>query len=281
MQSAEAMTKKQFLPKGILIPIGGAEDKKDNKEVLQRIVEETKKKKPTVCVITLATNLAEEVASDYKTAFKDLGAGISIIHFHQRVEADSTSNLSKIKKADAIFFTGGNQLKLSSLLGGTKLLALIRKRYLKDEHFVIAGTSAGAAAMSETMIVSGSGQDSLIKGELELTNGLDFIDSVFIDTHFTQRGRFGRLIQTVTCNPGVMGLGLGEDTAVVIYAGHVMEVAGSGLVVIVDGQDITYTDLTEVESGQPITVENLKMHILGKNQRFLLSERRLQWPDKK
>jgi len=281
LQAAAAMTTKQFLPKGILIPIGGAEDKKDNKEILQRIVEETKKRKATVCVITLATNLANEVASDYRTAFKDLGAGMSVIHFHQRREADTTSNLSMIKKADAIFFCGGNQLKLSSLLGGTKLLALIRKRYFKHERFVIAGTSAGAAAMSETMIVSGSSQDSLIRGELELTKGLGFIASVFIDTHFTQRGRFGRLIQTVACNPGVMGLGLGEDTAVIIYAGHLMEVVGSGLVVIVDGQEITYTDLTEVDSGQPITVENLKMHVLGKNQRFLLTERRLQWPDKK
>lgn len=278
---AIAMTMQRLLPKGILIPIGGAEDKKDNKEILQRIANETRKRKPLVCVITLATNLPDEVAKDFREAFRGLGIAISIIHFTLRSEADSLQNLSKIKKADAIFFSGGNQLKLSSLLGGTKVLALMRSRYFSEHRFVVAGTSAGAAAMSETMIVSGSSQDSLIKGELELTNGLDFIDSVFIDTHFTQRGRFGRLIQTVTCNPGVMGLGLGEDTAVVIYGGHLMEVAGSGLVVIVDGEDITYTDLTEVEKGNPITVENLKMHILGKDQRFHLIERRLDLVNKK
>lgn len=269
------MSMRKFLPKGILIPIGGAEDKEDHKEILQRIINETGKKLPLICVITLATNLPLDAARDYRNAFKTLGVKISVIHFKSRKSADLPDHMLKVRKCDVVFFTGGDQLKLSSLLGGTKLLNMIRSRYFKEPQFVIAGTSAGAAAMSQTMIVSGSSQDSLIKGELELTNGLDFIDSVFIDTHFTQRGRFGRLIQTVTSNPGVMGLGLGEDTAVVIYGCNKLEVAGSGLVVIVDGESITYTDLTDLERGQPITVENLKMHILGKNQRFILTERRL------
>jgi cyanophycinase len=266
---------KQVFPKGTLIPIGGGEDKKDHKYVLQRILNETGKKRPKVCVITLATNLPKEVASDYRNAFRTITAGtISVIHFESRIKANSAENIKKVKEADVVMFSGGNQLKLTSLLGGTKLLQIIKDRYFEEPDFVIAGTSAGAAAMSDTMIIGGSSQDSLIKGGLELTNGLDFIDSVFIDTHFTQRGRFGRLIQTVTCNPGVMGLGLGEDTAVVIYKGNEMEVVGSGLVVIVDGISITYTDLTNVDSGQPISVEGLKMHILGGGKRFLLAQRR-------
>ena len=263
-------------PKGTLIPIGGAEDKKDRKDVLHRVLQETGKKRPKICVITLATNLPKEVGQDYRAAFKALGIkNITLLHFEDRPKADSLTNIQKVRTCDAVLFSGGDQLKLSSLLGGTRILDIIKDRYYNETDFVIAGTSAGAAAMSDTMIISGSSKDAMIKGELELTNGLDFINSVFIDTHFTERGRFGRLIQTVTCNPGVMGLGLGEDTAVVIYKGNEMEVVGSGLVVIADGVAISYTDLTRVSHGAPITVEGIKMHILGPGKRFLLSERRL------
>jgi cyanophycinase len=227
-------------------------------------------------VITLATNLPKEVAKDYRDAFVGLGIKkISVIHYENRPQADTAANIQKIKEADVVMFSGGNQLKLSSLLGGTELIQRIKDKYYDDPDFVIAGTSAGAAAMSDTMIISGSSQSALIKGELELTNGLDLINSVFIDTHFTERGRFGRLIQTVTCNPGVLGIGLGEDTAVIIYRGNEMEVVGSGLVVIADGKHISYTDLTSVSNGEPITVEGIKMHILGPGKKFLLAERRL------
>jgi cyanophycinase len=264
-------------PKGTLIPIGGGEDKKDNMDVLSRVVEETGKKKPRVCLITVATNLPEEVGQDYNDAFSELGiSDVKIIHSESRKEADLPENLEIVRNCDAVLFSGGNQLKLSSLLGGTKLMEEIKIRYYDDSDFVISGTSAGAAAMSNTMIISGSSQDAMIKGELELTNGLDLINSVFIDTHFTQRGRFGRLIQTVTCNPGVLGLGLGEDTAVVIYKGDELEVVGSGLVVIVDGTAIDYTDLTDISNGTPITVEGIKMHVLGPGKRFSLSERRIK-----
>jgi cyanophycinase len=264
------------LPKGVLIPIGGGEDKKEHKTVLARVIRETGKKRPKICVITIATNLPKEVGADYRAAFRDLGIDkISLIHFDSRVDADTDANVKKVRNCDAILFSGGNQLKLSSLLGGTRLIQLIRERYYDEDHFVIAGTSAGAAAMSDTMIIAGSSAESLIKGQLELTNGLDLINGVFIDTHFTERGRFGRVIQTVACNPGVLGVGLGEDTAVVIYRGDEMEVVGSGLVVIADGSKITYTDLTEIENGQPMTVEGIIMHILGPGKKFLIGERRL------
>lgn len=131
------------------------------------------------------------------------------------------------------------------------------------------------------MIISGSSQEALIKGELELTNGLDFINDVFIDTHFTQRGRFGRLIQTVTYNPGVLGLGLSIDTAVVIYKGTELEVIGKGLVVIVDGTSIQYTDLTSISNGDPITVEGITMHVLGPGKRFQINERQIVFTNKR
>src|SRR4051812_33637819 len=238
---------KIIYPKGTLLPIGGGEDKKDHKEVLCRLIKETGKKNPCICVITVATNLPEEVAHDYKTAFKALGlTNLTFIHFELHSRANDPKWMTEIKKCNAVLFSGGDQLKLTSVLGGTEFLNVLKERYYSEAKFVIAGTSAGAAAMSNTMIISGSSRDALIKGELELTNGLDFINSVSIDTHFTERGRFGRLIQTVACNPGVMGLGLGEDTAVVIYNGKEMEVAGSGLVVVADGSSISYTDLTQI-----------------------------------
>jgi cyanophycinase len=267
-------------PKGILIPIGGGEDKKDKRDVLARVLKETGKKNPKVCVITVATDLPRQVGHVYRSAFKGLDIkAIDLIHFESRQKADTHANIEKIKKCDAVLFSGGNQLKLSSLMGGTKLINMLRERYYDEADFVIAGTSAGAAAMSDTMIIAGSSQDALIKGELELTNGLDLINSVFIDTHFTQRGRFGRLIQTVTCNPGVLGLGLGEDTAVVIYRGNEMEVVGSGLVVIMDGNHIEYTDLTKITDGEPITVAGLRMHVLGTGKCFVISERKLYEPE--
>lgn len=264
-------------PKGTLIPIGGGEDKEDKKYVLSRVIEETKKRNPQICLVTIATSVPKEVTQEYRNAFKSLSQHkISTIHFNVRTKADTKLNFDKIKKCDVVLFSGGDQLKLSSLLGGTMLLEQIKNRYFDEPHFVIAGTSAGAAAMSDTMIISGSSQDAMIKGELELTNGLDLIADVFIDTHLTQRSRFGRIIQTVTCNPGVLGIGLGEDTAVVIYKGEELEVVGSGLVIIIDGTSIDYTDLTEISDGEPITVEGIKMHVLGPGKRFLIRDRRIK-----
>lgn len=262
-------------PKGILVPVGGGEDKQQSKDVLCRIIAETGKADPAICLITLATDLPEEVAAAYKSAFDDLKiTSLEVIHYDARREADSEQNLEKVRNCDMVLFSGGKQLKLGTLLGGTKLLSLIRERYFDEAEFVVAGTSAGAAAMSNTMIISGSSKHALIKGTLELTNGLDLINSVCIDTHFTQRARLGRLIQTVTCNPGILGLGVGEDTCVVIREG-MLEVCGSGLVIIVDGKEIEYTDLPSIKDGDPITVEGIKVHVLGAGKKFSISERRL------
>lgn len=262
-------------PKGTLIPIGGGEDKEYEKHVLDRVIKETGKRHPKICLITLATGLPEEVARDYKSAFRKLGiTNLSVIYYHNRPEADSKDNMEKIRNCDVIMFSGGDQLKLSSLLGGTALLELIKERYISESKFVVAGTSAGAAAMSDTMIIAGSSLDALVKGELELTNGLDFIDGVFIDTHFTERGRFGRLFQTVTCNPGVIGIGLGEDTAVVIKKGE-LEVVGSGLVVIADGTSIEYTDLAEIHDGDVITVEGIKVSVLGPGKHYNIKHKKI------
>ncbi len=262
-------------PKGILIPIGGSEDKEESKDVLCRMIAESGKSNPEICLITLATDVPEKVAEIYNKAFADLNIStISIINYRNHNEADTEENLNKIRTCDIVLFSGGKQIKLGTLLGGTKLLELIKERYYDEREFVVAGTSAGAAAMSNTMIISGSSQEALIKGSLELTSGLDFINKVCIDTHFTQRGRIGRLIQTVTCNPGILGLGVGEDTCVIIKD-NCLEVCGSGLVIIVDGTEILYTDLPQIKDGEPITVEGIKVHILGSGKKFSLDSREL------
>jgi cyanophycinase len=261
-------------PKGILVAIGGGEDKEDSKRILEKILRLSKKKKPVVQVITTATSLPEEVADDYKLAFKDLGAVVKIANIQGREKANDEKVINALKDCDIVYFSGGNQLKLTTILGGTAFLKVLKERYLKEKNFIIAGTSAGAAAMSSTMIVSGSSQDALIKGELQLNNGLDFINTLFIDTHFTQRGRFGRLIQTIAANPSVLGVGLGEDTAIIINDNE-MEVIGSGLVAIVDGITIKYSDLTDITDGCPITIEGLTLHVLSEGKRFDIEKRKL------
>jgi cyanophycinase len=262
-------------PKGILIPIGGGEDRDHEKKVLSRVINESKKKHPRICVITLATGEPKETAAEYKKAFKALGVReIHFLHFDMRSEADTAEHLELVKNCHIVFFSGGDQLKLCTLIGGTELIKLIKTRYYGEAHFVVAGTSAGAAAMSSTMIVSGSSEEALIKGELELTNGFEFISEVFIDTHFTERGRFGRLVQTLAGNPGILGIGLGEDTAILIKDLD-LEVIGTGLVLIVDGSCIEYTDLPDIEEGTPITVEGIKVHVLGPGKHFSISERKI------
>lgn len=260
-------------PKGILIPIGGREDKEDSKSILSRIIDETRKHDPRIEIITIATNLPKETVQDYYAAFQGLGFNnIGEIHFEERDEIPAF--IDRIKKCDAVLFSGGNQLKITTLLGGTEFLKTLKDRYYQEENFVVAGTSAGAAAMCNTMILKGGSEDALIKGKLQLSIGLDFINDLFIDTHFMERGRFGRLIQTVTANPNVLGMGLSEDTAAVIYNGNEMEIIGSGLAVVADGLSIKYSNISDIEDGNPISVEGVIMHVLCKGQIFSLKERR-------
>ncbi len=263
---------KTIKPKGILVPIGGGNDD----PIIERIIKETGKAHPKICYITLADSDEEDAKSKHRSFAKHYGSkNVSFIHFNVRSEADSEENIKKIKVCEVVLIGGGNQLRLSSLLGGTLLMAEIKKRYYEESKFIVSGSSAGAAAMSNTMIISGSSKDALIKGELQLTNGLNLINNVFIDTHFTERGRFGRVIQTVAYNPGVLGLGISANTAVIIYEGERLEVIGTGLVVIVDGTSIEYTDLTNVKDGDPLTIIGLKMHIIGPGKCFSIGSRKV------
>ena len=163
-------------------------------------------------------------------------------------------------------------MRLTAIFGGTQFLRTIHNRY-KNENFVVAGTSAGAMAMSNTMIYEGDASSAHLKGEVKITTGLGFMDNVIFDSHFEKRGRFGRLSQAVGSNPSCIGIGLGEDTGMLITEGNKMEAIGSGLVVIIDGHDIRHSNIADIPEGNPMSVENIIVHLCAKGNGFIVNER--------
>lgn len=275
--------------KGKLIIIGGAVDKGSFTEtdfdknvannlnffetgILRRIINESKHKSESrIEVITTASKIPREIGPEYVKALQYLGASnVDVLHIEKREMASDEDVLQRIKNADVLMFTGGDQLRLTSILGGTPLHEIILDKYT-NEDFIYAGTSAGAAAASNNMIYQGSSSEALLKGEVKITSGLGLIDGVIIDTHFVQRGRIGRLFQAVVGNPKVLGIGLGEDTGLLIKNNKEMEAIGSGLVILVDGREIKDTNLTQVELGQPISINHLVTHVMSMNDTFDLN----------
>jgi cyanophycinase len=281
-------------PKGILISIGGDVDKGTSDEpnykkstvlsffddgILKRILQEMKGKDSRIEVITTASEIPEEVGNNYIEAFKRLGCeNVGVIHIKKREDVQITEYSDRIKECDGVMFTGGNQLRLSMIFGGTDFLNIILERY-KNEHFIVAGTSAGAMAMSNTMIYEGSSDEALLKGKVKITTGLSFIKRVIIDSHFIKRGRFGRLAQSVASNPSCIGIGLGEDTGVLVRNGNELEAIGSGLVLIFDGHYILHSNIADIEDGMPVSIENLLVHVLAKGNYYFLKERKF-YPSK-
>jgi cyanophycinase len=213
-------------------------------------------------IITTASLIPEKVGEEYIRAFAQLDVhNVGALDINSREQANDPENVARIQAAEVIIFTGGDQLRLSSIFGGTEIHALLLHKY-QNEHVVIAGTSAGAAASSKNMIYQGSSKDALLKGEVKITGGLGFIDGVIVDTHFVQRGRIGRLLYAAASNPGILGIGLGEDTGLYISNGTVMEAIGSGMVILVDGRRMTDTNLTDVEMGQPVSINNMVVHVM-------------------
>lgn len=273
-----------------MIAIGGAVDsgtgsENDNSEkgidkfleagILRRMVDELSGVTNRIEVITTASLIPEETGQHYVDAFAQLqNDNVGLIHIKNREDAQDESYYKRLEKAEGVLFTGGNQLRLSTIFGGTKILSLMLSRY-QNEHFVVAGTSAGAMAMSTVMIYGGSSSEALRKGEIKLARGFGFMEEVTFDSHFIQRGRFGRLCQAVVKNPESVGIGLGEDTGLLITDGDHMEAIGSGLVTIVEGRSITYTNIADIKNGEPISIENLIVHILSKGHFYCLSQRHL------
>ncbi|MBA3900511.1 MAG: cyanophycinase [Bacteroidetes bacterium] len=277
-------------PKGTLIIIGGKEYKGDdgeldmerlNKnfveyEILANVIPlKEKKKNKTIEVITTASEVPTAVAQDYKEAFAALGhKDVDFINIENRVQAQEEEYLERIKKAHSVFFTGGDQFRLSTILGGTPLIEAIMERYYEDSEFVVAGTSAGAMVMSKIMLYEGHNMEAMLKGDVKTTLGFGFLDNCIIDTHFVKRGRLGRLVEAIVSNPPSVGIGLGEDTALMITKGEVMECSGSGMVVIVEGDNIKHTNVAYTEPNTPLCVENMTIHILASGNGYVLNERK-------
>ena len=271
---------------GKLIIIGGAVDKGSFTEtnldrdapknlnffeegILKRVINESKNKELSrIEIITTASKIPLEIGPEYVKALGYLNAhNTDVINIERREQASDPEILERLRAADVVMFTGGDQLRLTSILGGTQFHDILLDKY-KNENFIYAGTSAGAAAASNNMIYQGSSSEALLKGEVKITSGLGLIDDVIIDTHFVQRGRIGRLFQAVVGNPKVLGIGLGEDTGLLITNGRQMEAIGSGLVILVDGREIKDTNLTQIEMGQPISISHLVTHVLSKYDTF-------------
>jgi cyanophycinase len=273
--------------KGKLVVIGGAVDKgsfteidfDDNVEknlnffekgILRRIIDESALKELSIIeIITTASKIPKTVGPEYKRAFEFLGCkNVNVMHIENREIANSEEIIERLTLSNIVMFTGGDQLRLTSILGGTKFHDILLDKY-QNEDFVYAGTSAGAAAASNNMIYQGSSHEALLKGEVKITSGLGLINDVIIDTHFVQRGRIGRLFQAVVGNPKVLGIGLGEDTGLLITNNNThMEAIGSGLVILVDGREVKDTNLTSVEMGQPISINHLVTHVMSQYDTF-------------
>jgi cyanophycinase len=259
---------------GKLIIIGGAVDKGSFAEadldknasnnlnffetgILKRIISESKHKENSrIEVITTASNIPKEIGPEYVKAFEYLNAmNVGVLYIEKREEAADGVVLERLREADIVMFTGGDQLRLTSILGGTPFHDILIDKY-HNEEFVYAGTSAGAAAASNSMIYQGSSSEALLKGEVKITSGLGLIDGVVIDTH--------------------LGIGLGEDTGLLITNNTQMEAIGSGLVILVDGRDIKDTNLTQVKLGQPISINNLVVHVMSMNDTYNIETHKMQ-----
>lgn len=275
-------------PLGNLVAVGGAEDKGTDLEkgilqrnrlnffelgILKNIVGLIGIKDPCVEVITTASSIPDEVAQNYKDAFEKLGCHkVGHMRIRNREDAMKPEYLERLNTCNCIMFSGGNQLRLSSIFGGTNFLDVLKQRY-HDDQFVIAGTSAGAMAMSNTMIYEGSAALANLKGEVKITTGLGFVQNAIIDTHFDIRGRFNRLAQAVAAQPGAIGIGLGEDTGVIVSHGNELKAIGSGSVVIIDGKNIEYNNIADIDFGMPISIENIIVHIMSKGDTYNLETR--------
>ena len=276
-------------PQGKLLIIGGAEDKSDGTEPNEKERSEQFERfkilkellpsgntKGQIEVVTTASTEPEEMEKMYKQTFREIGyKNVGFLYIKNKNQAREEENCQRIKEARAVFFTGGDQFRISTILGGTTFAGILKDRYLNDEGFIIAGTSAGAMVMSQIMICGGGTGEALLGADLHTASGLGLLDNCIIDTHFIKRGRFSRLAHAIIINPANLGIGLGEDTALIIHNGNEAECRGSGMVVLIDGADIEQTNISEAEEDCPVYVENLRVHLLTENCRVNLITRKL------
>lgn len=257
---------------GNLIIIGGAEDKKGNKIILKQVANSLDKENDELVIVAVASKIPKELGREYKDIFSSLGVkNISILDVNKREDAFYNKNVEIINKASMVFFTGGDQLRITSIIGGTELFKAMKRSYESGCTYV--GTSAGASVMSDTMIISGANDESPRKCTLKMAPGLGFINDVIIDQHFAQRGRIGRLLVAIAENPQSIGIGIDEDTAILINEKAEFKVIGSGAVYVIDGSGITKSNVSEQNQNDVLSMFNIKMHVLNKENKFDLNRR--------
>jgi cyanophycinase len=258
---------------GRLMAIGGGEDKENDCRVLKEFVRLIGDEKANLVVMTTATNKPEEVAEEYIDVFKRLGVKkIQAIDVSRRADAMHPESIEAIKEATGLYFTGGNQLHITSLMGGTELQKIILERYRKD--LIIGGTSAGAAMMGNSMIISGDSNENPRSGGVEIAPGTDLIIGCMIDTHFSQRGRHGRLLAAVAHYPQDFGFGIDENTAMIVDKDH-FTVFGEGAVTVIDGGAMTYTDVPYCHEGESIALADVRIHVLSDGYKFDFKTRKM------
>ncbi|MBS5939522.1 cyanophycinase [Clostridium sartagoforme] len=255
--------------KGDLIIIGGAEDKEGDKEILKKVCNSINKDRDLILIATIATEYPEEAFKKYTKIFEGLGVkNIKGLNIKERSDSEEEKNIDLIKDAGLIFFTGGDQLRITSLLGGTNIYDAIKEASLNG--CTIVGTSAGASVMSDTMIVKGEDDESPRKCTLRMAPGLGLVEGIMIDQHFAQRGRVGRLLTGIAQNPEVVGVGIDEDTALVVRDNGDAQVVGNGAVYILDGRNITYSNVSEQNSDEVLSMFNVNLHVLKEGDKFNL-----------
>ena len=257
---------------GRLVAVGGAEDREGECRILKEFLRLAKGPKARIVVMTVATDEPEKSGGEVVAVFRRLGVDqVVAVDVSTREDANDEESLKKIEEATGLYFTGGDQLHVTSLLGGTPMHQLIHRRY--EKGMVVGGTSAGAAMMSNTMIIGGGGETNPRVEGVQMAPGLDLIIGAIIDTHFSQRGRYGRLMTAIAHNPQDVGFGLDEDTAMVIDKTE-FRVVGAGAVTVIDAGSMSYTNLPYAEQQQGLALFDVKVHVLSDGCRFDLAARR-------
>jgi cyanophycinase len=257
--------------RGFIIPIGGAEEKFDNTEILDRFVEICGGKSARIGIIPTASEL-EDTGRNYEKLFRTLGIKhAKVLPFETREDCEHSEYLDYIDKSDGVFLTGGNQLRLSTTLGGTAVAQMIRRRNVAGMH--VAGTSAGAAFVPEHMIAGGYEGSTPSPDMVTMAPGLGLTNKFIIDQHFRERDRIGRLLTALAYNPFAVGIGLDEDTAAFISPDEQLEVVGSGGITVLDPTDLSYSSMDKARRGEPVSLIGVKLHILVAGGRFDITSR--------
>jgi cyanophycinase len=257
--------------RGYIVPIGGAEEKFDNPEILDRFVDICGGKSARIGIIPTASEL-DDTGRNYEKLFRTLGIKhAKVLPFETRDDCEHSEYLDYIEKSDGVFLTGGNQLRLSTTLGGTAVSQMIRRRNAAGMH--VAGTSAGAAFMPEHMIAGGFEGSTPSPDLVTMAPGLGLTNKFIIDQHFRQRDRLGRLLTALAYNPFAVGIGLDEDTAAFIDPMENLEVVGSGGITVIDPTDLSYSSMDQARRGEPVSLIGVKLHILVAGGRFDVASR--------